>query len=620
MSLNARHELFSCVAPRYRAANKAEKQLILDEFTASTGYHRKYAIALLNQPPAIQGTRSARRGGRSRKGQYPPEVQAALLTIWEAAGRICSKRLVPFLPELVEVMERQGYLSLSTQAREQLLAISPATVDRLLAPARQAGKARGRTTTLPGSLLKHHVPIRTFSDWDDLRPGFLEADLVAHCGTSTAGSYLHTLTMTDVATGWTECLALLYRDQDTVLRGFRAGRERLPFPLLGLDTDNGSEFLNVMLLGYCQREQITFTRSRAYQKNDQCHVEEKNGSVVRRFVGYDRLEGIQACRALAELYQRMRLWVNFFQPSMKLISKERRGSKIIKKYDQARTPFQRVLASQEISEQAKQALGEQFEALDPVRLRAELEALQDRLWQYANRPARSLDTQGQVPVIEPVTGAVATLSLSGVIVQQGGIGGDGAGQVAPVSPSARGSANPARLSPSERMYHKAKRKGRYHLVKHTWRTWPDAFAGVWPEIEEQLRGQPHLEAKRLFQGLQERHPGRFKAGQLRTLQRRVKAWRQRQASMLSEQIGLVLGQAEGDGSCEAGPVEVAVSVVEDRSSGMGRVSQPFTGLGGLCGGEQAQRLFSSTQRIYKESLAYLSISHVATTGVPNWTG
>ena len=297
MSLKARKKLLHSVAPRYRDASKPEKQRILSEFTMSTGYHRKYATMLLNQVPTPDAVSIPAR--RTRRVRYDAEVQAALVTTWEAAGRICSKRLVPFLPQLVEVLERRGYLTLTDRTRERLLAVSPATADRLLSRRLQADKPRGRTTTLPGSLLKHHVPVRTFTDWDDLRLGFVEADLVAHCGTSTAGSYVHTLTLTDVSTGWTECLALPYRDQETVLRALKVGRERLPFELLGLDTDNGSEFLNYGLLDYCAREEITFTRSRTYKKNDQCHVEEKNGSVVRRFVGYDRFEGLEACRALA---------------------------------------------------------------------------------------------------------------------------------------------------------------------------------------------------------------------------------------------------------------------------------------------------------------------------------
>ena len=320
MSLKARRELHGALADRYRDAGRAEKGRILDEFTAATGYHRKYAIQLLSRHgPPLASTQVR----RPRPRKYASDIEAVLVTIWETANRICSKRLVPFLPELVEAMERGGYLDLTEEQRATLLGISPATVDRLLARIRRTERARGLTTTRSGSLLKRNVPIRTFFDWDDLRPGFIEADLVAHCGTTMAGSFVNTLVMTDVATGWTECGALPYRSQDLVLRALKAGAKRLPVRLRGLDTDNGSEFLNHTVIEYCREQRITFTRSRAYRKNDQAHVEEKNGSVVRRMVGYDRYEGVVACRALSRLYGALRLYVNFFQPSMKLISKER---------------------------------------------------------------------------------------------------------------------------------------------------------------------------------------------------------------------------------------------------------------------------------------------------------
>ena len=256
---------------------------------------------------------------RCRRRLYQGPVQEALITVWKAANSICSKRLVPFLPEFVSAMERFGHLSLSDDTRQQLLSLSPATVDRLLHQERYAN-GHGLCTTKPGGLLKRQIPVRTFADWSDLAPGFIEADLVAHCGDNTEGSFLNTLVLTDVATGWTECLALLRRSEADVAAGLEIARRLLPFPLLGLDTDNGSEFINYGMLHYCEREKITFTRARAYKKNDQAHVEEKNGSVVRRLVGYDRYEGPNAWRALAALYRVLRLYVNFFQPSMKLVS------------------------------------------------------------------------------------------------------------------------------------------------------------------------------------------------------------------------------------------------------------------------------------------------------------
>lgn len=391
------------------------------------------------------------------------------------------------------------------------------------------------------------MPLRTFSDWDELRPGFVEADLVAHCGTSTAGSYVHTLTLTDVSTGWTECLALPYRDQETVLQALKVGRARLPFELLGLDTDNGSEFLNYGLLDSCSREQITFTRSRAYRKNDQCHVEEKNGSVVRRFVGYDRFEGLDPCRVLSGLYAVLRLYVNFFQPSMKLVSKHREGGKVAGKYDVAQTPYQRVLASDQVSEEVKRCLRRRYHELDPVALLSQVDALQDRLWPYAYVPARALEEHeqfgGDGGVLSLATTTAPTLAEP-VVEAPSLVGGDGASHTAIPAPPGGVLAIERRA----RTYRKTKRKGRYHLVKHTWRTRPDPFAEVKEEVEAALAARPSLEAKALFLSLQAKHPGAFSDGQLRTLQRRVKAWRLRYAMAVAEEVGLIIDAGESGSS------------------------------------------------------------------------
>ena len=319
MSMTSRRELLAVVAPRYRAARGEERTHILEEFLASTGYHRKYALSLLNHPI----TKATARKKRARPRQYAFAVQQGLVTCWRAANGICSKRLVPYLPELVRVLEQYGELHLEAQTKERLLALSPATADRLLQAERKRAKPHGLGTTKPGTLLKSAIPIRTFAEWDEAEPGFTEIDLVVHCGSTTRGEYLHSLTVTDVATGWTECVALRNRGQQTVFQALLLARGRLPFPLRGIDSDNGSEFINAHLLRYCQDEHLTFTRSRPYKKNDQAHVEQKNWSIVRQLVGYDRYEGDQACEALAALSQVVRLSTNFFQPSMKLGSLER---------------------------------------------------------------------------------------------------------------------------------------------------------------------------------------------------------------------------------------------------------------------------------------------------------
>ena len=516
MSLPARRELLASTAPRYAKASKKQRQTILDEFTAATGYHRKYAISLLKHFDPNKTTQ--RRTPRQAKPrQYTADVQQALVTVWKAANRICAKRLVPFLPDFVEALERNGHLALEDETRKRLLAISPATVDRLLYKVRHGDKACGLTTTKPGSLIKQMVPIRTFADWDDLRPGFVEADLVAHCGTYTGGSFLNTLTMTDVATGWTECMALLFKDKEAVLLALGQARGQMPFPLLGLDTDNGSEFLNYTLLDYCRREEITFTRSRPYKKNDQCYVEQKNGSIVRKMIGYDRFEGLLPCRILGELYQTLRLYVNFFQPSVKLVSKHRQGSKVIKKYDQAKTPYQRVRASETVSKAAKQALQQQYESLDPVALLQRIEQLQNQLWQYAH-----VDKAETITLASPAPAGREPLPTEPRAETQTLMSGDGA------SVCADDVRVDIPLKPAARRYRRTKKPRK--KVNRWWRTRKDSFAEVWEEAEQQLSQTPYVQAKTLFQALQQKYPGKFKDGQLRTFQRRVKAWRLKQVT------------------------------------------------------------------------------------------
>jgi len=295
MSLQSRRELTFCVRERYNQASWKEKIKILDGFITATGFERKYATRVLNRGES-PNLKTAKRGTNS--GKYDEAVRQALLTIWYAANQICSKRLVPFLPELIGSLESCGHLNIPSAVKERLLVISAATVDRLLKVERQTLK-HGISTTRPGSLIKKQIQVRMFRDWDNAIPGFVEADLVAHCGDNVGGSFLNTLVLTDIASTWTECLPLLKRGGAEVIGALKAVQNLLPFYLLGLDTDNGSEFINYELLGFCQEQKITFTRSRAYRKNDQAHVEEKNGSIVRKLIGYDRYEGEEAWKALA---------------------------------------------------------------------------------------------------------------------------------------------------------------------------------------------------------------------------------------------------------------------------------------------------------------------------------
>jgi len=374
MSQRSKRELWKEVQPRYLKANKAEKQKILDEFTASTGYHRKYAIRILKH-----GYKRRPNKAKGRKAIYRGEVVETLEQFWEIYGRICSKRLHPYLPEGIKVLERCGELRMSTETRELLLRISRSSIDRCLAPAR-FNKPRGLSTTKPGTLLKKNIPVRTFADWNEDKPGFMEVDLVAHCGESTVGQFLNTLTCTDVCTGWTEPIALLRRSQEAVRDAIEAMQPELPFALLGIDSDNGSEFINDLLYRYCQTRKITFTRSRPYKKNDQAHVEQKNWSVVRHVVGYDRLESQQQLALLSSIYQDLRLYVNFFQPVLKLIAKERIGNKVVRKYDIAQTPYQRVMERQDVSLASKAHLLNTYLCLNPAKLRNRIDQKVLQLW------------------------------------------------------------------------------------------------------------------------------------------------------------------------------------------------------------------------------------------------
>ena len=380
MSLKSKRELLEAIRPRYLKAKKAEKEKILDEFTAATGYHRKHAIRVLKNQ--VQDQNHHKGKTKTYQAVYRGEVVEALEQIWEIYGRICSKRLKPYLPEAIKVLERCKELELSAETKGLLLKISSASIDRCLHPVRFKSP-HGLSTTKPGSLLKNLIPIRTFTEWDEERPGFMEIDLVAHCGNSTEGQYLNTLTCTDLCTGWVALCALPHRSQQAVCEAIQQMRQRLPFPLLGIDSDNGSEFINDLLYHYCLDEQITFTRSRPYQKNDQAHVEQKNWSVVRHTVGYDRWETEQECALLESIYDDLQLYINFFQPSFKLIAKERIGNQTFKRYDTAKTPYQRILERHDIALEAKARLINLYLQLNPAELRRRIDQKTAKLWKIS---------------------------------------------------------------------------------------------------------------------------------------------------------------------------------------------------------------------------------------------
>ena len=361
---------------RYQAASKKEKGVILDEFVKTTGYNRKYAIGLLN------GKRDyvKRPIRRPRSTTYGTGLIAPLLVLFDLFDNICSKRLRAALDVELPRLYESGSLQISKGSYDKLMRISPSTIDRLLVGRRsQTRKSRGFTK--PGSLLKHHIPIRTWADWTEDQPGFCEMDLVDHSGgiTIVGADHAWTLCFTDVKTAWTECVAVPNKAQIHVFAGIQRVRQRLPFPLLGVDSDNGSEFINDQLYRYCTREEITFTRGRAGKKNDSAYVEQKNWSVVRRAVGYDRYDTPEQLDLLNRLYAVMHLYVNFFLPVMKYEQKTRVGSKVKKVYDEPRTPYARVLESPDVAEEHKAQLYEAYTLLDLMDLRRQIDDLQRQL-------------------------------------------------------------------------------------------------------------------------------------------------------------------------------------------------------------------------------------------------
>ena len=375
LSMAERRAVTKQMSARYHKASKGEKGRILDELCALTGWTRRHARRALAQ--AVSGRSRPPRPPRPRT--YGTDVLEPLRFVWATLGGPAGKRLAPFMAEVVEALERHRELDVSPEVRAKLLQISAATIDRALAPERARLKVKGRSGTKPGSILKRQIPIRTFAEWDDHRPGFCEVDLVAHDGGDPAGQFCHTLDLVCVATGWTEMRALATKAQRWVHEALADIEAGLPFPLLGLDSDNGSEFINTELFGWCERMEITFTRSRPYRKNDNCFVEQKNWPVVRQQVGYARYDTARELECLRELYGHLRLYVNFFQPQMKLVSKTRRGAVVSKRFDTARTPYRRVLDSPDVPEQAKRELTRTYLELAPAELKRAIGRCQDRL-------------------------------------------------------------------------------------------------------------------------------------------------------------------------------------------------------------------------------------------------
>ena len=368
MGGNSRREYLSAIRQRYCGATKEEKGLILQEFCKVCKYHRKHAIRLLKQQ---------KRGPTKRPGRKPiyhsAEFMKALKRIWLVSDQMCSKRLVAAIPLWLPFYE-QAYEKLSAKTIDQLLSISAATIDRLLAKTRAGTRPKGFGGTKPGSLLKNQIPIRTHN-WDISQPGFVEADTVAHCGNSLAGDFIWSLTLTDIHTGWTECRATWNNGATGVIKQIKNIQTILPFELKGFDCDNGSEFLNHHLLRYFteHKPKIKFTRSRPYKKNDNAHIEQKNWTHVRHLLGYDRLDNPKLVETINSLYiNQWSLYQNHFCPTLKLAEKKRINSKYYKKYETPQTPYQRIMLSTQILKNNKKTLEKLHQTLDPFKLKRQI--------------------------------------------------------------------------------------------------------------------------------------------------------------------------------------------------------------------------------------------------------
>jgi hypothetical protein len=376
-----RREYLRAIHQRYQKAPRRAKGAILNEFCASTGYHRKHAIRLLNGPPTEPGAGRKRPGRRGLS--YSRETLGVLRAVWETAGYPWSLRLRALLPDWMPWIRKRFHLRPETE--RQLLRISARQIDRRLKAYKTARRRRLYGRTKPGYLLKHQIPIKTDS-WDVKVPGFAEVDLVSHSGNSADGEFAYTLNLTDIQTGWTESRAVLGKGQTAVKAALDEVRSQLPFRLLGLDSDNGSEFINWHLKGWCEREQIQLTRGRPYKKDDNAHVEQKNWTHVRKLLGWERYDSPEALQAINALYRNeLRLWLNLYLPSVKLEKKVRVGSKLRRRYEPPRTPFERVRACPQANREQIARLEELRKRLDPFTLSERIERQLERIYRLANR-------------------------------------------------------------------------------------------------------------------------------------------------------------------------------------------------------------------------------------------
>lgn len=495
--MGARREVVSAVTEQYRSAKRAEKGRILDALCATTGWHRKHAMRALRRRTTVGPSKVEK--PQERKRRYGTTIKDAMTALWEASDRVCGKRLKVMVPTLLPALEQHGRLRLGQADRDRVLAISAATIDRLLVDVKIAASGGRRRRAGFYSAIRREVPIRTFNDWNSPVPGFCEVDMVAHGGTSVAGSFIQTLTMVDIATGWTECLPLLTREGSLVVEAINRAQSLFPWLLRGVDFDNDSAFMNDVVVPWCREQKLEVTRSRAYKKNDQAFVEQKNGAVVRRLMGYGRFDGVETARVMGRLYAAARLYVNFFQPSFKLKEKRREGAKVIKRYHPPSTPYERALAHPKVTAAVKKRLRDQYRSLDPVALLAEIRATQNELGNRVDRRAgQARGLQSAHTSNAPVTAATFAKTLG------------------------------KRVTAGEpRATHRRTRRPYKTRVRMPSKLDPHIAA-----IEGWLAEQPQLTALTIVGRLSETHPEEFGARQHSIVQRLLRALRQKTAEQL----------------------------------------------------------------------------------------
>lgn len=488
---------------------------MVDELVELSGFHRKSVLRLLRQQPADHGGPPARADaghdsaevGKSRR--YGPEVVQQLETLWEASDHLCGKRLAAVLPKLMTALERHGHWQVDPDLRQKLLRISPATIDRLLAPVRSAqGGQHRRLRTRVVTGVRRRTAVRTFNGWKDVEPGWFEMDLVAHCGGRMEGPFLWTLVLTDVASGWSECVPLPSRDGLMVRSALQELQTLMPLPLRGLDVDNDTAFMNEELERWCAEaaKPIELTRSRAYKSNDQAWVEQKNGMLVRRVVGHRRLEGPQQLERLCQLYAALRLFTNIYQPSAKRIpfeeSDRREGRRPRRRHDQPLTPADRLLRWSGLSQQHRQSIEALQQQCDPVDLLETIRWNQAALVNGESEPSSESDRSASTQDLDAFLGSLRLLWRQ---------------------------SDPAK-------------RGGWDAPKRTYRTRVDPTLGCWPLVLPWLMADPLLTGKQAMQRLEQEHPGLY-LGSLRTLQRRMGEWRVTHAEqVVGQQMGAIRDQ------------------------------------------------------------------------------